>query len=321
MLSLPRVHLAQLPTPVEALPRLSNYLGGPHLSVKRDDQTGLAFGGNKTRKLELLVADAQNKNARTLITAGAVQSNHCRQTAAAAARYGFDCVLVLSGEQPDHYSGNLFLDNLLGAELVWSSRETREHTLQETFEHAKAAGRSPYLIPYGGSNPLGAAAYALAVKELIDQHEHPDWIVFASSSGGTQAGLVVGSRLFGYEGKILGISIDENANTLSMRVTQLATNTAEVFGEKMIFSADDIVVNDDYLGSGYGVMGVGEREAIELFARYEGLLLDPVYTGRAAAGMINLIRNGVFSKESRVLFWHTGGSPALFASQYQMSLQ
>jgi D-cysteine desulfhydrase family pyridoxal phosphate-dependent enzyme len=321
MLSLPRVRLAQLPTPVEALPRLSDYLGGPRLSVKRDDQTGLVFGGNKTRKLELLVADAQLKNARTLITAGAVQSNHCRQTAAAAARYGFDCILVLAGETPHEYTGNLFLDYLLGSELVWTSREKREQVLRETFNQAVNSGRNPYLIPYGGSNPVGAAAYALAIKEMIDQHEQPDWIVFASSSGGTQAGMTVGSRLFDYGGHILGISIDETSHTLSRRVAQLATDTAEKLGEKIKFSEDDVEVVDDYLGDGYGVMGSGEREAIELFARYEGLLLDPVYTGRAAAGMIDLIRKDLFPKESRVLFWHTGGAPALFASQYQVELQ
>lgn len=314
---LPKVQLADLPTPVELLPRLSDYLNGPRIMVKRDDLTGLAFGGNKTRKLELLVADAQSRQARTLITAGAVQSNHCRQTAAAAARYGFDCILVLTGDPPAQFSGNLFLDRLLGAEIVWSTKAEREHTLQDVFEEAKSAGRNPYLIPYGGSNAIGAAAYAYAIKELIEQQVQPDWVVVASSSGGTQAGMVVGSKLFKFQGKILGISIDEDALILSRRISGLANEISALLEESLTFLADEIIVNDRYLGEGYGVMGDAEREAIELFARHEGLLLDPVYTGRAAAGMIDLIRNGYFPRDSSVLFWHTGGTPALFASQYQ----
>lgn len=317
MLSIPRVHLADLPTPVELLPRLSDYLGGPRIIVKRDDQTGLAFGGNKSRKLELLVADARSRHAQTLITAGAVQSNHCRQTAAAAARYGFSCILVLTGEAPAQFSGNLFLDKLLGAEIIWSTKVEREHTLHDVYEEAKRMGRNPYLIPYGGSNALGAAAYAYAIKELIEQEANPDWIVFASSSGGTQAGMVVGSKLFNFRGKILGISIDEDAQTLSQRVANLANEISTLLGERIDFYTEDVLVNDHYLGEGYGIMGEAEREAIELFARCEGLLLDPVYTGRAAAGMIDLIRSGYFQRDSTVLFWHTGGMPALFASQYQ----
>lgn len=314
---LPKVQLADLPTPVEVLPRLSDYLNGPRILVKRDDQTGLAFGGNKARKLELLVADAQSRQARTLITAGAVQSNHCRQTAAAAARYGFDCILVLTGEAPAQFSGNLFLDRLLGAEIVWSTKAEREHTLEDVFDEAKSAGRNPYLIPYGGSNAIGATAYAYAIKELIQQQVHPDWVVVASSSGGTQAGMVVGSSLLDFQGKILGISIDQDAQSLSQRIASLANEISALLGEKLVFTAEDILVNDHYLGEGYGVMGDAELEAIELFARHEGLLLDPVYTGRAAAGLIGLIRSGYFPRDSSVLFWHTGGTPALFASQYQ----
>lgn len=320
MRPLPRVRMADLPTPVDELPRLSEHLKGPRIIVKRDDQTGLAFGGNKTRKLEYLVADARQKQARTLITAGAVQSNHCRQTAAAAARFGFDCVLVLTGERPGQYSGNLLLDRLFGAEIVWSTREEREHTLVEVFEQAVSARRAPYLIPYGGSNAIGAAAYVFAIEELISQQIQPDWIVFASSSGGTQAGMVVGARVFNLQGKILGISIDERSNVLSQRVANLANEIANVLGEDLLFAPEEILVNEAYLGEGYGVMGTAEREAIELFARHEGLLLDPVYTGRAAAGMIDLIRQGYFTQDNTVLFWHTGGTPALFAHQYQSKL-
>lgn len=317
MQKLPRLRIAHLPTPVERLPRLSEALGGPTLLVKRDDQTGLAFGGNKTRKLEFLVADAQQQGAQMLITAGAVQSNHCRQTAAAAARLGFDCRLVLAGEQPEQASGNLLLDHLLGAEITWAEGENREEVLQSTYQQAVDEGRKPYLIPYGGSNPTGAAAYAFALQEMLEQGYRPDVIVFASSSGGTQAGLLAGARIFGFEGRVLGISIDERAEVLRARVAALANQAAEVVREAVSFSAEDVWVNDNFLGAGYGVMGRPEEEAIRLFARTEGLLLDPVYTGRAAVGLVSLIREGYFQPGQSVLFWHTGGTPGLFAERYR----
>jgi len=322
--TLPRLRFALLPTPIESLPRLSATLGGPTLFVKRDDQTGLALGGNKTRKLEFLLAEAQAHGARTIITAGAVQSNHCRQTAAAAARFGLDCILVLTGQLPASPSGNLLLDHILGAEIVNSSLFERERTLKATFDQAWEAGRRPYLVPYGGSSPTGASAYAYAIQELMDQIKTsslqgrtPDWIVFPSSSGGTQAGMLVGAHLFGFLGQILGISVDEPKDTLQTKVAELATSTADHLGVNFTFTSEDVQVNSDYLGGGYGVMGEAEQEAIHVFAREEGLLLDPVYTGRAAAGMIDLIRKGFFAKDEQVLFWHTGGIPALFTERYQ----
>jgi D-cysteine desulfhydrase family pyridoxal phosphate-dependent enzyme len=321
---IPRLYFANLPTPLEAMPRLTKALGGPQLFVKRDDLTGLALGGNKTRKLEFLLAEAQTHAARTLITAGAIQSNHCRQTAAAATRFGLDCILVLSGEKPATLSGNLLLDQMLGAEVVWSERETRDRVLQEVFQQAETAGRRPFLIPYGGSSPTGAMGYAVAMQELIEQTEShdvlkapPDWIVFPSSSGGTQAGLVAGARLTGYRGKILGISVDEPGNVLKERVASLASATAASLGQMFTFEPEEILVDDNYLGGGYGVMGEAEKEALSLFARSEGLLLDPVYTGRAAAGMLDLVRQGYFPSDQTVLFWHTGGTPALFADRYR----
>ena len=312
---IPRIHFAILPTPVEALPRLSAALG-IQLLVKRDDLTDLALGGNKTRKLEFLLAEVQAHGAHTLITAGAVQSNHCRQTAAAAARFGLGCILVLAGAQPAQASGNLLLDQILGAEIVWCKREERTAVLQQTFDQAWAAGRRPYLIPYGGSNPIGAVAYAYALEELLGQGVTPDWIVFASSSGGTQAGLVAGARRCGYAGRILGISVDEPVAEMQPRLAALAGETADRLGLKATFSPEEILINDHYLGGGYGVMGDAEREAIQLFARSEALLLDPVYTGRAAAGLIDLARQGFFKPNETVLFWHTGGTPALFADAY-----
>jgi D-cysteine desulfhydrase family pyridoxal phosphate-dependent enzyme len=316
-MELPRISIAHLPTAVEPLPRLTQELGGPRLLVKRDDQTGLAFGGNKTRKLEFLVAEAQKHEACTLITAGAVQSNHCRQTAAAAARFGFDCILILSGERPSQASGNLLLDRILGAQVVWAQPEERDAVLHKTVQEAEVAGRKPYLIPYGGSNAVGATAYAFAMQELLGQGVEPDTIVFPSSSGGTQAGLVTGARLFGFAGHVLGISVDQPAGILQERVAHLAGEVAEILGEDIVFSPDEILVNDDFTGGGYGVMGNVEKEAIQLFARTEGLFLDPVYTGRAAGGLTSLIRNGFFRPGQTVLFWHTGGTPAMFAEKYQ----
>jgi D-cysteine desulfhydrase family pyridoxal phosphate-dependent enzyme len=316
MRTIPRIKIAHLPTPVEPLPRLTAKLGGPTILVKRDDLTGLAFGGNKTRKLEYLLAEAQSHGAQTIITAGAIQSNHCRQTAAACARLNFHCILVLSGEKPSSATGNLMLDQLFNAKLIWTSRQERDETLDQTFHNAWESGLRPYLIPYGGSNTTGASAYVYAMKELLDQNYQMDWIVIASSSGGTQAGLVAGARLYGFKGKILGISVDETEGDLKSRVASLAIATADALGEKLSIPQQDILVSADYLGGGYGVMGAAEIDAIRLFAREEGLLLDPVYTGRAAAGMIDLIHKGLLKQSETVLFWHTGGTPALFSEMY-----
>lgn len=310
---LPRVRLAHLPTPIEALPRLSAKLGGPQIWVKRDDQTGLAFGGNKTRKLEYLLAEAQPGGAKMLITRGARQSNHCRQTAAAAARTGLRCRLVLSGEPPESSTANVLLDRLLGAELIWTQDRDPDTVLQAAFDEAWKEGERPFLIPYGGSSPTGAAAYAQAIAELLEQGGEFDRIVFASSSGGTQAGMLAGARLHGFEGRITGISVDKTASAMAPAIAALATQITEKLGEPSAFEPEQVDFRDGYLGGGYAVMGELEREAILLFAREEGILLDPVYTGRAAAGMIDLIRKGEIQPGERVLFWHTGGTPALFA--------
>ena len=316
-MNIPRLKFAHLPTPVEDLTNLSRTLGGPRIVVKRDDQTGLAFGGNKTRKLEFIVAEARQQGADLLISAGAIQSNHCRQTAAAAARFGFGCTLVLTGEEPDKASANYLLDQLFGAEIITvADRKDRDKTLQETFDQAVRNGRKPYLVPYGGSSTTGALAYAFAIEEFMKQKVHVDWILFATSSGGTHAGLVLGQRVFGFEGRVLGISIDEPEAWLKTNVSELASQASERLGSRIDFDREDILANDGYCKAGYGIFGAGEREAIHLFASQEGLLLDPVYTGRAAAGMIDLIRRGDFKKDETILFWHTGGQPALFADKY-----
>ncbi|MCX6059937.1 MAG: D-cysteine desulfhydrase family protein [Chloroflexi bacterium] len=321
MKTIPRLNFAHLPTVIEELPRLTEVLGGSRILVKRDDQTGLAFGGNKTRKLEFLVAEAREQGAKMLISAGAIQSNHCRQTVAAAARFGFDCTLVLTGERPKQPTANFLLDQLFGAEIITvSDRNDRDRILQETFDNAVAAGKKPYLVPYGGSSPTGAMGYTFAMEEFINQNVNVDWIVFGTSSGGTHAGLVLGQRLFNFTGKVLGISIDEPEMKLKVHVSELASQASEKFGGRINFSPDDVLANDEYCQAGYGVFGAGEHEAIKLFASNEGLLLDPVYTGRAAAGMIDLVRKGFFKKDETVLFWHTGGQPALFADKYSKDI-
>jgi D-cysteine desulfhydrase family pyridoxal phosphate-dependent enzyme len=316
-MDIPRLRFAHLPTPIEEMPRLSAMLGGPRIFVKRDDQTGLAFGGNKTRKLEFLIAEAKERGARTLISAGAIQSNHCRQTAAAAAKLGFECILVLTGLAPAQASANFLLDELFGAQIIHvPDRVDRDRTLKETFDQAMVAGKKPYLVPYGGSSPTGALGYVFAMEEFMKQAVPADWIVFGTSSGGTHAGMVLGQRLFAYPGKVLGISIDESEDWLKSHVSKLATEMSDRFGERINFGAEDVLASDQYCQAGYGVLTDAEREAVRLFARYEGLLLDPVYTGRAAAGLIDMVRSGFFKKSESVLFWHTGGSPALFADKY-----
>lgn len=320
-MSIPRVRFAHLPTPIEELPELTKVLGGPRLFVKRDDHTGLAFGGNKTRKLEFLVAEAHEQGADMLISAGAIQSNHCRQTAAAAARFGFGCTLVLNGDSPELVSANYLLDQLFGAKIVLvRERDDRDRVLQETFENARATGRNPYLVPYGGSSATGVMGYTFAMEELSQQKLDVNWIIFGTSSGGTHAGLVLGKRLYQFKGKVLGISIDEPTGKLKTHVSTLAAQASEKFGQRIEFSPDEVFADDSYCQAGYGVFGDGEREAIHLFARHEGLLLDPVYTGRTAAGMVDLIRKGFFHRDDAVLFWHTGGQPALFADKYAQRL-
>jgi D-cysteine desulfhydrase len=314
---LPRIPLGCLPTPLEELPRLTRALGGPRLFIKRDDQTGLATGGNKTRKLEFAVADALDQGADTLITMGGVQSNHTRQTAAAAARCGLRCVVVLRGHAPAVWNGNLLLDHLLGAQVVFSGDRTREAVADEVASQARAAGNRPYLIPVGASNAVGAVGFVAALEELDAQAKaralRVDRVVFASSSFGTQAGLCDGAKAVGFGGQLAAIAIDSRRDELQAGVAAIATATIRRLGWEMTVAPAEVVAYDDYLGAGYAVMGAPEREAISLVARSEGILLDPVYTGRAMAGLIDLIRTGAFGKDETIVFWHTGGAAALFA--------
>lgn len=310
-----KVHFAHLPTPLEEMERLSKHLGGPRLFIKRDDQTGLATGGNKTRKLEYLVADALAQGCDHLITTGGPQSNHCRQTAAAAAKMGLGCSVVLNGEEPNTITGNLLLNKILGAHVYWAGDRPRPLVMAEVAEEQRILGHKPYIIPLGGSNVMGATGYVCAMNELVEQlHEQRtniDFIIVASSSGGTQAGMVIGAAISGFTGQILGISIDHEAGPLKTQVAALATATAAHLNIPQLALAEKIEVNDDYLGGGYAIVGETEREAIQLVAQLEGILLDPVYTGRAMGGLIDLIRWGAFTRGQTVLFWHTGGNAAL----------
>jgi D-cysteine desulfhydrase len=319
---LPRVPLGFFPTPLEELTRLSKALGGPRIWMKRDDQTGLATGGNKTRKLEFSLGEALQQNAETLVTLGAVQSNHCRQTAAAAVRYGLRCVLVLRGYAPQQVTGNLLLDHLLGAQVIFAGDRTREEVGDEVMEQLKAEAAAPYFIPVGASNAVGAMGFVAGMEELDSQLKQlnlkVDRVVFGSSSGGTQAGLCLGAKLLGFKGEITAIAIDSTRAELSSEVAQITRDAIQRLGVELDFSLDEVVAYDGYLGAGYSIMGEPEQEAIELLARYEGILLDPVYTGRAMAGLIDLIRKGEFGKDETILFWHTGGSAALYAYSQQL---
>lgn len=317
---IPRIRLAQLPTPVEPLPRISAKLGGPNLWVKRDDQTGVGLGGNKARKLEFVLAEAQANGARTLITVGGIQSNHCRQTAALAAKMGIDCVLVLSGSPGENPNGNVLLDRLFGSKIVWCRREERDSVLHQTFDQLWEDGKRPYLIPLGASNPVGTVGYYTAFLELLEQKSNFDVIWVASSSGGTHAGLALAAKEKAWTGKVIGLSIDHSVEELSATVATLANEAADRLALPTRLDPSEIHVNADHLGAGYAIMGDPEIEAIRLFAEYEGLLLDPVYTGRAAAGLIASIRNGKLESDQQVLFWHTGGTPALFADTYSKPL-
>jgi L-cysteate sulfo-lyase len=323
---LPRYPLAFLPTPLHPLLRLNAWLADQgilaELWVKRDDQTGLALGGNKTRKLEFLLADALDQGCDTLITTGAIQSNHCRQTAAAAAQAGLGCHIILGGEPPQAPNGNLLLDLLLGATPHWTTRENRINRLRELEVELRDAGRRPYFITYGGSDPVGACGYALAMEEALDQARSAnvdfDAIVIASSSGGTQAGLAAGAWALGSAVPITAISIDEPQAKLQEHVAALATETSLRTGVAHTFSPEDILIDANYLGGGYGVVGDLEREAVRVMAHTEGILLDPVYTGRAFGGLLDILgcrpeTLAMSRKPPRILFWHTGGAPALFA--------
>lgn len=315
----PRISLGHLPTPVAELKQLGKTLKGPKILIKRDDLTGMGLGGNKVRKLEFLLGDALSKGCDTVITGGAAQSNHCRQTAAAAASVGLNCHLALGGSKPEEINGNLLLNYLFGAQVHWCGEQRKGEQLPIIAEKLKANGLNPYIIPYGGSNVIGAMGFVAAMNELKLQLEASqltvNHVVFPSSSGGTHAGIAVGTDYYRVNANIIGIGIDKRPSTeipYEHELAELANDLNQKLQITEVYSSDEFVVRQEFQGAGYGVVGKLEREAIKLVAQTEGILLDPVYSGRAMGGLIAMIRNHEFSENETVLFWHTGGIPALF---------
>lgn len=316
---IPRETFVYEPTPLHFLRRLSGERGGPQIWCKRDDLTRLALGGNKLRKLEFLLRDALDQGADTVVTVGAAQSNHARLTAAAAASLGLKPVLVLAGPVIGQRQGNLLVDELIGAEVrfrSWSTSEQASAVLEEVARELRESGRRPYAIPMGGTNALGVLGYVLGVREIAQQLQSLDLrlraIVCASSSGGTQAGLVLGKALFRLPFDIIGISVGPPARELAATVARLTAEAAALLEADPVPVAE-ITVLDGYAGPGYGQVDAQTVEAIRTMARLEGILLDPVYTGKAMAGLLDLVRRGTWREGEAVAFLHTGGIPALFA--------
>ena len=316
---LPRVRLAPLPTPLEEAPRLSRAMAGPRVLIKRDDLTGLAMGGNKVRKLEYHLGDALAQGCDVLVTTGAIQSNHCRVTAAAARRAGIDAVLVLRPGESETIQGNLLLDRLLGARVRIApgpDPATMEATLQEELDALRREGHRPYVVPKGASTPLGAAAYLEALWELLQQTTTRgivvDAVVFCTGSGGTHAGLAAGAALSQCGTEVVGIGDGTTRAELVPAVIALLDGLGARLGIDLAVPPDAVVMYEEYGGT-YGIPTSACLDAIRLAARTEGLLLDPVYTGKAMAGLIDLVHLGRWRDGQTVVFWHTGGQPALFA--------
>ena len=319
----PRVRLGHLPTPLEPMTRLGTRLGGPKLWIKRDDCTGLATGGNKTRKLEYLVADALKEGADTLITLGALQSNHARQTAAAASKLGLKCILVLEervSQPTDAYrhNGNILLDRLLGASLKYVPRDSSMTAAAElAAEEVRKSGGHPYIIPGGGSNAIGALGYVGCALEILQQAAdlgiHVDRVVHATGSSGTQAGLVAGFAATQSGVHVLGITVGRPRANQEANVGKLVDATADLLGLKGAIARDSIEANDSYFGEAYGIPTPGMKEAVSLLAETEAVLLDPVYSGKAMSGLIDLVRKQTFGKDENIVFIHTGGQAGLFA--------
>ncbi len=324
--SLPRLRLGHLPTPLEPLAALERHLGGPGLLIKRDDCTGLACGGNKTRKLEFLMAEVAEMGADVVITFGGFQSNHARQTAAACARQGVRCIAILdrpvaalSAEVGEDYSrsGNLLLDQLFGAELrLIASEAEAPAACDKLVEELLGEGHSPYVMPSGGSTAVGCLGYVLAAEELATQARQQDRqidnIVLATGSCGTHAGLLLGLRLAGEPARVFGISVSAPRAEKEQRIHELVEETAAKLGVANPVGQSDVTVDDQYVGQGYGRPTAAMIEAVQLTARLEGIVLDPVYTGKAMAGMIDMIRRGRFEAAENIVFMHTGGTPGLY---------
>jgi D-cysteine desulfhydrase family pyridoxal phosphate-dependent enzyme len=333
----PRVDIIHRPTPLRKLERLSARLGGPEIYIKRDDLTGLAFGGNKSRKLEFIIADMLEKKADVVITWASLQSNWCMQTAAAARTFGIKPILMLfkPADQPATADGNVLLDVILDADIRFLEKEKGRivkaaqamDILEEAGRKVRAEGRRPYLVPVGGSlvrgdmdKPLGAISYVAGFAELLEQTRsgggtEPDFIVHSTGSGGTQAGLVVGARAMAPACRIIGISVSDPKGPFSDDVLEIARAADEALGLGLGILPDDVTVFDEYLGQGYGIVDKAVAETIRLVFQTEGIVLDPVYTAKAMIGLKDLIKTGFFKPTDKVLFLHTGGTPALFPNR------
>ena len=339
MQKFPKKNLIHLPTPFLKLEKLSQEMGGPDIYIKRDDMTGLAFGGNKSRKLEFIMQDVLDKKADVIITWAGLQSNWCLQTAAAARRFGITPILVLFNvyDLPEEYDGNLLLDMILSADIRIKEigkgsilhLENVDEILEETAMEVKQSGHTPYIAPIGGSatggsmeNPLGAISYVNAYVEMMEQAEElgleVDYIVHASGSGGTQAGLAVGAKALSENVKVLGVSVAEEKDTYADYVSDIAADTVKAMDLKCEVEKRDIVVFDEYLGEGYGEVNREVSEAIRFVSINEGIFLDPVYTGKAMVALMDLVKKGYFQKENNVVFFHTGGTAALFPNKHKL---
>lgn len=309
-----RISLGFFPTPLHELKKLSAHLGGPRIWIKRDDCTGLALGGNKVRKLEYILADALQKSADVLITVGAVTSNHARQTAAAAAVLGLECHLVLIGRPQEVKQGNYLLDDILGAKTVCVPSRMVDETVASLMSEYREQEKNPYYIPAGGHTVWGALAYRDGFKELVEQADFQIDAVFdAIGTGTTHAGLVLGKNSLQHPAEIIGVSVGGSHTWCAEEIMDVL-HEAEKMLEMAPASSSDLRIEDSYIGPGYAKLYPEVRETIKLLARSEGILLDPVYTGKAMVGMLDLIRQGRFTREQNVVFWHTGGAPELFTN-------
>lgn len=311
--------LGFFPTPLHRLKNLSEKYAPYNIFIKRDDQTGLASGGNKTRKLEYLIQEALDHDCDTIITAGAQQSNHCRQTAAACAIAKLKCHLLLGGIAPEKFNGNLLLSHLLGAQIHFTGENRKGEDLKTLKQKLELEGKKPFIVPYGGSNITGALGFVNAMKELksqlIAQNLKIDYLFFASSSGGTQAGLTLGNDLYHLNMRLIPIGIDKNETqglSLEDMVLQLVNDGKLLLNINKDYTLADVKINNDYHEAGYGVITKNETEAIKELAQNEGILLDPVYTGRVFYAMMDYLKENKIPSNANILFWHTGGLPANF---------
>ena len=314
-----KFNLGFLPTPLHHLKNLSEKYSPYHIFIKRDDQTGLASGGNKTRKLEYLIREALDNGCDTIITAGAQQSNHCRQTVAACAIANLKCHLLLGGTAPQKYNGNLLLSHLLGAKIHFTGENRKGENIDGLRKRLESEGKKPFVIPYGGSNLTGSLGFVNAMKELKaqlnDQNLKIDYLFFASSSGGTQAGLTLGNDLYNLKMNLVPIGIDKSETrgmSLEEMVLNLVNEGKQLLKIKKEYRLSDVKINNDYNEAGYGVITENEKVAINELAKSEGILLDPVYTARAFYAMTDYLKKGEIPSNATVLFWHTGGFPANF---------